>query len=187
VIRTDDIARAAAVIREGGVIAYPTEAVYGLGCDPRNPDAVRRVLAIKERPEHKGLILIAASVDQLADFVSPLDDTLEARLLPTWPGPVTWVVPTPPETPRWLRGEHDSIAVRVTAHALTRDLCLAADTALVSTSANLSGATPARTADEVEQALGERVDLVLDGPTGGLDRPTEIRDARDGTILRPGQ
>ena len=186
-MRTDDIGRAAAVIREGGVIAYPTEAVYGLGCDPSNAAAVRRILTIKDRPEHKGLILIAASLEQLDAFITPLSPTLRERLLATWPGPVTWVVPTPAATPRWLRGDHDSIAVRVTGHELTRQLCTAAGTALVSTSANPSGEPPARTAEEVAQCLGDQVDLVLDGPTGGLDRPTEIRDARDGTILRPGQ
>ena len=185
--RTDDIARAAAVIRAGGVVAYPTEAVYGLGCDPRNADAVRRVLAIKERPEHKGLILVAASLEQLEPFILPLTGALRERILPSWPGPVTWVVPAPAQTPRWLRGEHDTLAVRVTAHEPTRQLCTAAGTPLVSTSANLSGDPPARHADEVERALGDRIDLILDGPIGDLDRPTEIRDARDGTILRPGQ
>ncbi|MDX5334393.1 MAG: threonylcarbamoyl-AMP synthase [Gammaproteobacteria bacterium] len=186
-IRTDDIQRAAALIREGGILAYPTEAVYGLGCDPANEAAVRRLLALKQRPEGKGLILLAADLEQLAPYITPLTETLRARILPTWPGPVTWVVPTPAATPRWLRGEHDSIAVRVTNHPVARALCEAAGTALVSTSANLSGQSPARSADEVAAALGEVVDLILDAPTGGLGRPTEIRDARDGTILRPGQ
>jgi len=185
--RTDDIDRAAARIREGGIVAYPTEAVYGLGCDPTNEAAVRRLLALKQRPEGKGLILLAAHVEQLAPFIAPLTDALRARILPTWPGPVTWVVPVAAGTPRWLHGEHDSIAVRVTDHGVARRLCEAAGTALVSTSANRGDQPPARTADEVERALGADLDLILDAPTGGLDRPTEIRDARDGTILRPGQ
>ena len=183
--RTTDSTRAAQVVRTGGVVAYPTESVFGLGCDPSNEAAVRRILAIKRRPEEKGLILIAANLEQLTPFLAPLTAELLARVEPTWPGPVTWTLPARPETPRWLRGEHDTLAVRVTAHALTRALCEAADMALVSTSANYAGHEPARDGDSVVRELGDAVDLLLDGPTDGRAQPTEIRDGKDGTILRP--
>ncbi|MGB5495457.1 MAG: Sua5/YciO/YrdC/YwlC family protein, partial [Sedimenticolaceae bacterium] len=109
---------AARVLRAGGVVAYPTEAVFGLGCDPLNRSAVLRLLAIKQRPMDKGLILIANRLEQLLPFLRPLDPKVEQRLQETWPGPVTWLLPAHPAAPRWLRGRHTKLAVRVTAHPL---------------------------------------------------------------------
>lgn len=170
----------------GGIIAYPTEAVYGLGCDPLDRAAVLRLLQLKRRPVSKGLILIAASVEQLRPYLGPLPPAMSRRIRATWPGPVTWVVPARPETPRWLRGAHASIAVRVTAHPLAAALCAAAGRALVSTSANVASRAPARTALRVRLAFGDDIDYVLHGPTGGHGRPTEIRNATSGAILRSG-
>jgi L-threonylcarbamoyladenylate synthase len=166
------------VVKSGGIIAYPTEAVYGLGCDPRNEAAVRRLLALKRRPAHKGLILIAADFAQLALFLQPLSPADQARLAATWPGPLTWLIPARPETPGWLRGRHATLAVRVTAHPLAAALCWACGHPLVSTSANLSGRPPARTALAVRRQLGRNLDYLLPGPTGGAAQPTEIRDLR---------
>ena len=177
--------RAVRVLRAGGVIAYPTEAVYGLGCDPLNRQAVDRLLAIKQRPLSKGLILIASRFDQLAPFVQRLPDALRRRLDETWPGPVTWLLPANPATPRWLRGEHASLAVRVTAHPLAAALCDSFGGAIVSTSANPSGRPPARSALQVRLRC-PGVDLVMHGATGGLMRPTAIRDAITGRVLRGG-
>ncbi len=114
---------AAAWVARGGLIAYPTEAVYGLGCDPENGHAVRRLLALKARPEHKGLILIAADWAQLEPYVRGLGQTAMAAIHATWPGAVTWLLPARRETPRWLTGEHQTLAVRVTAHPLAAALC----------------------------------------------------------------
>jgi L-threonylcarbamoyladenylate synthase len=181
-----DLEQAAAVIRSGGLVAYPTEAVFGLGCDPRDQDAVMRLLALKERDVRAGLILIAAELDLLAEFIQPFDAAQSARILPTWPGPVTWVVAAAAATPAWIRGDHSTVAVRVTAHPLAAALCRAAGTALVSTSANLHGAAPARSARDLQIALGARVDHVVAGSCGEQDRPTEIRDATTGAVLRKG-
>ncbi|MFO1371116.1 MAG: L-threonylcarbamoyladenylate synthase [Candidatus Competibacteraceae bacterium] len=175
---------AAHVIRAGGIIAYPTEAVYGLGCNPRDERAVRRLLALKRRPAHKGLILVAADFAQLASFLQPLTETDHVRLNATWPGPYTWLIPTRLTTPRWLRGRHDTLAVRVTAHPLAAALCWACGHPLVSTSANLSGRPPARTALAVRRQLGRDLDYLLPGPTGGATKPTEIRDLRTGQLVR---
>lgn len=175
---------AARRIRDGGILAYPTEAVYGLGCDPRNRAAVQRLLAIKRRPEHKGLILIAADFAQLAPFVEPLDDARMQAIRATWPGPVTWLLPARADTPGWLRGRHATLAVRVTAHPVAAALCAAAGSALVSTSANLGNRPPARTPLRVRSALGSQVDLVLTGPCGARARPSTIRDGRTGAIIR---
>jgi L-threonylcarbamoyladenylate synthase len=178
------IKAAVRIIRAGGLIAYPTEAVYGLGCDPRNPQAAQKLLDLKRRPMHKGLILIAADFAQLAPFLQPLSAADHAQLAATWPGPYTWLIPARTDTPRWLRGGHETLAVRVTAHPLAAALCRACGHALVSTSANFSRRPPARTALAVRRQLGMAIDYLLPGPTGGAARPTEIRDLRSGQRVR---
>lgn len=175
----------ASVLRNGGIVAYPTEAVYGLGCDPRNKQALLRLLEIKQRDPHKGLILIAASFDQLAPYLTALDDNTRARILPTWPGPATWLLPARDDVSPLLRGAHHTLAVRVTAHPLAAALCRAFGGALVSTSANRSTVPPARTAQQVRADLGANLDDILDGEVGPLANPTEIRDGATGTVLRP--
>ncbi|HXH04493.1 MAG TPA: Sua5/YciO/YrdC/YwlC family protein [Candidatus Competibacteraceae bacterium] len=178
------IKTAVRVVHAGGLIAYPTEAVYGLGCDPGDATAVARLLGLKRRPPGKGLILIAAELAQLEPFLLPLSSADRATVMATWPGPVTWLLPVRPEVPRWLRGDHDTLAVRVTAHPLAAALCRACGSALVSTSANRSGHPPARSALQVRLRLGKAVDYVLPGATGGAAKPTEIRDLRSGRVVR---
>ncbi|MFZ4791282.1 MAG: Sua5/YciO/YrdC/YwlC family protein [Candidatus Competibacteraceae bacterium] len=177
---------AARIVRVGGLIAYPTEAVYGLGCDPRNERAVTRLLTLKRRSISKGLILIAADFVQLEPFLQPLDPQDRVRLEATWPGPQTWLIPARTTVPRWLRGRHDTLAVRVTAHPLAAALCRTCGHPLVSTSANRSGRPPARTALAVRRQLGDSLDDLLPGPTGGAVKPTAIRDLRTGQVVRKG-
>ena len=183
---TSDVTRAAEILRAGGVLSYPTEAVYGLGCDPRNEGAVQKLLRIKQRDPAKGLILIAASFEQLAPYLRDIDAAMRERILPTWPGPVTWALPARPETSSLLRGDHETLAVRVTAHPAASALCRVFGGALISTSANRSDQPPARTASDVIQLFGEQIDGVLDGKIGDRANPTEIRDGRTGALLRPG-
>ena len=178
------LACAVRALRDGGVVAYPTEAVYGLGCDPFNEHAVLRLLTIKGRAVDKGLILIAADHDQLEPLLLPCCDRILAPVLESWPGPSTWILPAHPRVPVWLTGGSGGIAVRVTAHPLAASLCRRFGAPLVSTSANRSGRPPARTALRARRALGSRVDYFLTGSTGGAPRPSEIRDARDGRLLR---
>lgn len=177
---------AARLLRGGGVIAYPTEAVWGLGCDPRDEAATLRLLAIKQREVAKGLILIAADEAQLAPFVDfgSLPESQRAAVRATWPGPNTWIVPASPDAPRWITGEHTGIAVRVTAHQGVIALCRAFGGAIVSTSANRAGMPAASTFAELDPAVVAGVDAVLEGETGGLARPSAIRDARSGAVLR---
>ncbi|HEY0634877.1 MAG TPA: L-threonylcarbamoyladenylate synthase [Gammaproteobacteria bacterium] len=174
------------VLRSGGLIAYPTEAVYGLGCDPLDADAVVRLLELKQRPWQKGLILIAAELAQLEPYLLPLDDAMRARVAPTWPGPNTWLLPARPETPWWLRGEHDTLAVRVTAHPTAAALCHAFGGPIVSTSANLAGKAPATSPLAVRNAFGDQIDYIVHAPLGGAGRPTQIRDGCSGEIVREG-
>lgn len=175
--------RAARILRSGGVVAYPTEAVYGLGCDPLSRVAVEHLLAIKRRPVKKGLILIASRFEQLEPFVQAQPPEVRRKLDETWPGPVTWLIPANRATPRWLRGNHHSLAVRVTAHPLAAALCEAFGGAIVSTSANPTGRPPARSALQARIRC-HGVDLILQGATGPLARPTPIRDAVTGKVLR---
>lgn len=181
-----DIERAAALLAAGAVIAYPTEGVWGLGCDPRNREAVLRLLAIKQRPVEKGLILIAADEAQLSPFIdlSALTAAQRDRVHATWPGPATWIVPASHAAPAWITGAHAGIAVRVSAHAPVVALCRAFGGALVSTSANRAGAPPPRTRAELDATLLARIDGCTEGDTGGGGRPSTIRDARSGTALR---
>lgn len=179
---------AARHVHQGGLIAYPTEAVYGLGCDPWSEAAVLRLLELKNRPMEKGLILIAADIIQLEPFVDfdALNEAQRDAVLNTWPGPHTWLMPVRPHTPRWLRGRHETLAVRVTAHPLAAALCRATGSALVSTSANPATRPPARSAFGVRMMFGERVDYIVPGRCGPSLKPTEIRDARSGNLVRPG-
>lgn len=171
----------------GGVIAYPTEAVYGLGCDPLNPAAVQRLLELKQRPMDKGLILVAADFAQLQSYLLPLPAALAQQVHASWPGPVTWLLPVRPEVPHWLRGAHDSLAVRVSAHPVVHDLCAAYGGPIVSTSANPAGQRPARNPLTVQRMFDGNVACILHAPLGGLGRPTEIRDGRTGRVVRAGQ
>lgn len=179
------IREAARLLRAGGVVAYPTEAVYGIGCDPLNRDAVLRVLDIKRRPIDKGVILIGSRIEHFAPFILPLTPTLQTELDNTWPGPVTWLLPCRPETPFWLRGHHQTLALRVTDHPLAAALCDAFGGAIVSTSANTSGRPPARTALQTRLRCAG-IDRIISGKTGGRERPSEIRDARTQQVVRSG-
>jgi L-threonylcarbamoyladenylate synthase len=177
---------AAIVLRAGGVVAYPTEAVWGLGCDPFDEDAVLRLLAVKQRPVDKGLILIAASIaqlDGLADW-DALPGQRRGEVLASWPGPHTWIVPAAARVPRWITGVHEGVAVRVSAHPAVVALCEAFGGALVSTSANRAAAPPPRKAADLDAELLSAIDGCVSGETGDLARPTPIRDARSGAEIR---
>jgi L-threonylcarbamoyladenylate synthase len=178
------IARAAAVLRSGGVIAYPTEAVWGLGCDPRNESAVRRIFALELRPAGVGVILIAADVHQLEPYLGEGSQAGLERARASWPGPNTWIFPRSAAVPPWIVGDHAGIAVRVTAHPVAHALCQAHWAAIVSTSANTHGQPPARSIESLRQMFGEQLDGIVEGELGGLERPTAIRDAVSGEIVR---
>ncbi|HLT89358.1 MAG TPA: L-threonylcarbamoyladenylate synthase [Woeseiaceae bacterium] len=175
------IRKAARILSGGGVVACPTEGVYGLSCLPGAPEAIRRVLEIKERRVSEGLILIAASVAQLEPWAA----LPEGAELPSGAErPVTWLVPARADVPYWIRGAHERVAVRVTAHPVAAALCIAAGSALVSTSANVSGRPPARTEHVLRRQFGRLVDYVVPGRPGPAKGPSEIRDFETGSIVR---
>ncbi|MBI5918981.1 MAG: Sua5/YciO/YrdC/YwlC family protein [Nitrosomonadales bacterium] len=173
----------AAHLKRGGLIAYPTESCYGLGCDPRNRAAVSRLLKLKDRPQKKGLILIASSPCQLRRYLQPLDVADEQRLVADGAQAITYLMPAQASCPRWLRGAHDTLAVRLTAHPAARRLCRSVGMALVSTSANLSGQRSAKTAAECRRLFGAQV-WVLPGRVGARKKPSTIRAWVNGRIIR---
>ncbi len=143
-------------LRAGGLIAYPTESCYGLGCDPRNREAVKNILRLKKRPQAKGMILIAADFKQLRSYVKPLTAAQLQKAQSTWPGPHTWLMPKSVDCPVWLTGKHEKVAVRVTAHKPAASLCRGLGMALVSTSANISGGKAIRSARECQRQFGSQ-------------------------------
>ncbi len=178
------IHRAARAVRAGGVIAYPTEAVWGLGCDPWNAVAVQRLLALKSRDPGKGLILVAASIEQFDFLLEDLPERWLDRLASTWPGPHTWLVPHQQRLPAWISGMHETVALRVSDHPLVRALCDECGP-LVSTSANPAGRPAARSRLRVQQYFGGQLDEVLGGALGGRKNPSTIRDLATAEIVRP--
>ncbi|MDR5900504.1 L-threonylcarbamoyladenylate synthase [Halomonas icarae] len=178
------IEQAAATLRQGGVIAYPTEAVWGLGCDPDNEEALARLLRLKRRDPAKGVILVAASIDQFDAWLEGLPAEQQAPLAASWPGPNTWLVPHNGRSLPLVHGEHDRVALRVSAHPLVAALCEAFGGPIVSTSANVASEPPAMSADEVRTLFGTELDAVVEGELGGLARPSTIRDLVSGRVLR---
>ncbi|OYY95644.1 MAG: tRNA threonylcarbamoyladenosine biosynthesis protein RimN [Hydrogenophilales bacterium 28-61-23] len=178
-----NIRRLRVFLRRGGVIAYATESCYGLGCDPTNRHAVLRILKLKGRPQSKGLILIGADIRQFARYLAPVSGELIARLHEWWPGPNTLLLPASKRCPRWLSGDHDTLAVRVTAHRETARLCRALDMALVSTSANRAGQSAIKDAGTCDKTFGDRV-LTLAGRIGRRKRPSRIIEPVSGKTFR---
>jgi len=188
---SDDVSEAARVIATGGIIAYPTEAVFGLGCDPNNRTALQKLLQLKVRASDKGLILIAATQQQLSPYIASITPEQQLTLDESWPGPVTYIVPAARTIHDELTGGRETIAVRVSNHPVVTALCNACDSALVSTSANVSGQAPIRSSqawfsssNEHEVQLRDQIDLLLTGDVGMEDKPTSIFDLQSGQQLR---
>lgn len=178
------IRQAVQKINAGEVIAYPTEAVYGLGCNPLNQNAVLELLALKNRSVDKGLILIASSLTQLEPYLQ-LNKQILSRISTSWPGPVTWIIPAQDWVPNWLTGSHSTLAVRVTAHPIARLLCEKSGQPLVSTSANTQGKPPAITSWNVSKSLNHPNEIfIVSGKVGQLKQATPIFNAVNDQQLR---
>ncbi len=179
---SEPINRAARILRSGGVVAYPTEGVYGLGCLPDDFVAVSRVLDIKDRDPALGLVLIATDIEQLHDWIESPERLPELKS--TSDQPVTWIVPATDDVPYWIRGAHSGLAVRMTQHPIAGALCDATDSALVSTSANVRGRPPARSIFVLRRRFGHLVDYIVPGQCGPTSGPSEIRELASGKVLR---
>lgn len=182
---TSDLNEIITTLKQGGVIAYPTEGVFGLGCDPFNAAAVQKVLTIKQRSPQKGLILVAENWESVAELTAPVEESKLAKALATWPGAFTWVFPTAPAAPKWITGDFSSIALRVSAHPVVKAICAAFSGPIVSTSANREGEAPARDVATLQQYFAEVEGLLLvAGELGGANKPTPIKDVLTGSEIR---
>lgn len=173
-------------MRAGAVVAYPTEAVYGLGCDPANEQAVRHLLALKQRSPDAGLILIADRFESFQPFIGEVDENHLQLALASWPGPVTWLFPRAENVPDWLAGKHPAIALRVTDHEVCRKLCVSFGGAIVSTSANPTNRPAPKTAAAVADYFPDGLAGIVEGEVGGRELPSEIRDLLSGQLIRAG-
>jgi L-threonylcarbamoyladenylate synthase len=176
--------RAIRIVQRGGIIAYPTEAVFGLGCDPLDFTAVQTICRLKNRSLSKGLILIASDIDQVRPYVSATRAQL-GKLMTKSRTPTTWIMPAHPNCPAWLTGKYQGIAIRITEHPIARQLCAQLGHPLVSTSANISHHPAARKALDVQRIFRESVDMIVHADTGGRRRASVIRDVLSDKVLRP--
>ncbi|WP_440054631.1 L-threonylcarbamoyladenylate synthase [Pseudoalteromonas sp. T1lg65] len=170
----------------GEVICYPTEAIFGLGCDPDNQKAVDTLLALKQRPVDKGLILIADNYAQCLRYIDDAKIPMDKRadIFSSWPGPVTWVLPAKASTPKWLTGQHSTLAIRITAHPIVKQLCREFGKPIVSTSANFAGQSPAMSIEEAKRLFADKVAFYVGGELGGNTQPSIIKDATTGKVIR---
>jgi len=175
--------KAAFVCNHGGVISYPTESVFGLGCNPGNFSAVEKILLLKQRPIEKGLILIAADIEQLLPYIIVSDTDCE-KIISTSTMPTTWLVEPSELTPIWITGQHKKVAVRITQHSIAQRLCEQLDYPLVSTSANVGGKPAARSNLKSRIYFGNEVDFYIGGQVGGLTSVSRIIDLETGTVIR---
>lgn len=175
---------AISALRAGGVIACPTESVWGLSCDPDNDEALAHLMRMKARDPAKGVILVAANIQQFQPWLNQLPLALHAPLAASWPGPNTWLVPDNGRSHGLVRGAHQCVALRVTDHPLMKALCEAFGGPLVSTSANRAGEPSAMSAQDVTAIFGDEVAAVVAGELGGNPRPSTIRDLATGKVLR---
>lgn len=188
IVKPDEkgLKEAATTMLAGGVIMYPTETFYGLGCLPSDPDASKRVCAIKGRAD-KALPLICESVEA-ARRVVEFNAAAEILAQMFWPGPLTLVLPSKINYPMWVTHGKKTLAVRVSGHEVARRLALMSAGVIVSTSANKSGEEPPRTAKEAVDHIGREVDIVVDGGMTPGDKPSTILDLTSDElwILRSG-
>ncbi len=172
------------VIKSGGIIAYPTESVFGLGCDPFNHEAVKKLLLLKQRSVDKGLILVASHISQILPLIQPQEANDLARVLKTWPGHNTWVFPKTELVPSWISGEYDSIAIRLSKHPTVLQLCNRLNKPLVSTSANLSNQLNLNSIKDIKAIFGDKIQFYIDAPIGNEKKPSTIRDAHTLKTIR---
>ncbi len=174
---------AANALRKGRLIAYPTESIWGLGCDPFNETAILELLKLKNRDINKGLILIASNWEQIKDLTKPIDPSILQNAFDHWPGLFTFLFPASTKAPKWITGDHDSIALRITNHPIAKALCDEFGGPIVSTSANISSMPVVQNIQEAKQLFQNQVDCYVEGETGGA-KPSKIIDIITGKVLR---
>jgi len=182
---TANIEQVSEALLQGKLIAYPTEAVWGLGCDPFNEQAVKRLLHLKNRPVSKGLILLVSSFEQIQPYLADdISDESLALLISVSDAPVTWLVPfNQALIPKWITGEHSKLAVRLCNHPVVTELCQTFGKPITSTSANPAGSAPALSSTEVKSYFGDSLHI-CEGETGHSIQPSQIKDLLTGVVVR---
>ncbi len=175
--------KAIAYLKQGKIIAYPTEAVYGIGCDPFNEEAVNKIKKLKSRKPEQGFILIASDWSQISNLCEKIPEDKLLIVKKSWPGPTTWVFPASKSAPKWLCS-NNTIALRVTDHPIAKKLCEAFGSPLISTSANPANLSPAKTAEQVKNYFENEIDYILEGDIGSLQNPTQIKNVLNGQFYR---
>jgi L-threonylcarbamoyladenylate synthase len=178
------INQAVKALREGGIIAYPTEGVFGLGCDPFNETAVKRLLKIKGRKAEKGLILIASSWSQARGLIKNQSSLRAIGEAIQDKNPTTWIFPATKKVPSWVCGKFNSVAIRVTLHPIAKNICQKFGGPIISTSANLVAEAPAKNTKQVREQFSAIIDLIVSGRVGALKKTTQIRDAKANKLIR---
>jgi len=178
-----DPAGAVEYLKNGKIIAYPTETVFGIGCDPYKKDSVNRIFEIKKRPLVKKFILIASSYEQLTDVVNM--EKITDEVLKSWPGPNTWLVPPNKKLPEWLINKDNGlIAVRVSKNSAVKEMCEKFGKPIISTSANLYDSEALRNYEEVEKVFSETIDYLVIGETSKQKKPSTIKNMLTGEVIR---
>ncbi|VXA56887.1 putative ribosome maturation factor (dsRNA-binding protein) (RimN) [Acinetobacter proteolyticus] len=186
---TSSISEAAHLLKQGQVLAYPTEAVWGLGCDPFNEQAFQEILELKHRPIEKGVILLAGHLDQVEHLLQDLNADLRQQVIASWSNRLeteratTWLLPADQSIPTWIKGQHPLVAVRVTTHPLCMALCQQFGGFIVSTSANPAGLAPAQHLDDAQAYFGNNLNY-LQGDLGLSREPSRILNALTGEVVR---
>ncbi|MFC6053536.1 tRNA threonylcarbamoyladenosine biosynthesis protein RimN [Acinetobacter sp. Ac_877] len=186
---TTSVTEAANCLKQGQVLAYPTEAVWGLGCDPHNEKAFQEILRLKQRPIEKGVILLAGQISQVEHLLKNLSPEIRNQIIDSWSNrssserATTWLLPATEDIPTWIKGNHPKVAVRVTTHPLCIALCNAFNGYIVSTSANTAGLEPARSLQDATHYFKNELNY-LNGDLGLSREPSKIIDAETGDIIR---
>ena len=171
------IRHAAHIISDGGVIAYPTDTIYGLGCDPFNPDAIEKINLIKQRPLNKHFILLAGNIKQLRSLIQISKE--QENLITQNTEPTSWIVKASPNAPPWLTDNSGNLTIRISKHENVQHLCQALGHAIISTSANISGKTPAKNTLDLHKYFHHKVDKILVSnkkPTGKASKIIRLCD-----------
>lgn len=175
-------------LKQGEVIAYPTEAVWGLGCDPFQQTAFDKILTLKQRPIEKGVILLSDNIERVEPLLADLDQSIRNQIIDSWQNQTkqqatTWLLPITDDIPAWIYGQHDRVAIRVTQHHLCQQLCYHFDNFIVSSSANPAGQTPATSQQQVSAYFPNT--FILAGELGKSTAPSRILDAVTSKVIRP--
>ncbi len=177
----EDISNA---IVKGKIVAYPTESVFGIGCDPENEKSINKIIEIKNRSKQKGLIIIADEVKKLSKFIHKDYLDLFIKKSDIESKPTTWIVPSSKHVLNLVKGEDSSVALRITQHPIASRICKYSNKAIISTSANISSKTPAKNSNEILMQFGEEIDIIVDGRVGDSIKPTQIVDLITNKVIR---